>query len=123
MGGVAFIVDRELLRSYFNISLMMHFISTPKVLVYNYQYMLDPKVSKMVSAELESESVVVFDEAHNIDNVCIEALSVSLDQNSLDQSASSVQKLSSRVATMERENNQRLKDEYERLCHSLAPRK
>jgi DNA excision repair protein ERCC-2 len=80
-------------------------------------------VSKMVSAELESESVVVFDEAHNIDNVCIEALSVSLDQNSLDQSATSVQKLSSRVATMERENNQRLKDEYERLCHSLAPRK
>jgi DNA excision repair protein ERCC-2 len=38
------------------------------VLVYNYQYMLDPKVSKMVTAELENESIVVFDEAHNIDN-------------------------------------------------------
>jgi DNA excision repair protein ERCC-2 len=29
----------------------------------------------MVSRELERECVVVFDEAHNIDNVCIEALS------------------------------------------------
>ena len=28
----------------------------------------------MVSRELERECIVVFDEAHNIDNVCIEAL-------------------------------------------------
>ena len=31
------------------------------------------QVSNMVSRELEKECVVVFDEAHNIDNVCIEA--------------------------------------------------
>jgi len=29
-------------------------------------------VSNMVSRELEKECIVVFDEAHNIDNVCIE---------------------------------------------------
>ncbi len=51
-----------------------HVINHAKVLVYNYQYMLDPKVARMVSAELEAESVVVFDEAHNIDNVCIEVM-------------------------------------------------
>lgn len=33
------------------------------------QYMLDPKISSLVSRELEQESIVVFDEAHNIDNV------------------------------------------------------
>jgi DNA excision repair protein ERCC-2 len=48
--------------------LARHVINHAKVLVYNYQYMLDPKVSKMVTAELENESIVVFDEAHNIDN-------------------------------------------------------
>lgn len=32
------------------------------------------QVSQMVSREMERECVVVFDEAHNIDNVCIEAL-------------------------------------------------
>jgi Rad3-related DNA helicase len=31
-----------------------------------------------VSKEMEKECVVVFDEAHNIDNVCIEALSVNI---------------------------------------------
>ncbi len=39
---------------------------------------------QMVSRELEKECVVVFDEAHNIDNVCIEALSVNLRQQTLE---------------------------------------
>ena len=59
-------------------------IAYANVVVYNYQYLLDPKVSSLVSRELEKECVVVFDEAHNIDNVCIEALSVNLRQQTLD---------------------------------------
>lgn len=34
------------------------------------------QVSNMVSRELEKECIVVFDEAHNIDNVCIEVPSL-----------------------------------------------
>ena len=49
-----------------------HVLAFANVVVYNYQYMLDPKVSQMVSKEIARESIVVFDEAHNIDNVCIE---------------------------------------------------
>ena len=54
--------------------LARHMIAFANVVVFNYQYMIDPKVSTMVSREMEKECVVVFDEAHNIDNVCIEAL-------------------------------------------------
>ena len=61
--------------------LARHVINHANILIYNYQYVLDPKVAGLVSKELESESIVVFDEAHNIDNVCIEALSVDLDEN------------------------------------------
>lgn len=39
---------------------------------------------QMVSRELEKECIVVFDEAHNIDNVCIEALSVNLRKQTLE---------------------------------------
>jgi DNA excision repair protein ERCC-2 len=67
------------------ILLHRHMIRHANILVYNYQYILDPKVSSLVSRELEAESIVVFDEAHNIDNVCIEALSVTLDKRALDQ--------------------------------------
>lgn len=54
------------------------------VVVYSYQYLLDPKVAGIISREMQKESVVVFDEAHNIDNVCIEALSVSVRRQTLE---------------------------------------
>lgn len=37
--------------------------------------------------------MVVFDEAHNIDNVCIEALSVNLRQHTLNAARRNIQKL------------------------------
>jgi DNA excision repair protein ERCC-2 len=49
--------------------LARHMLSYCNVLVYNYQYLLDPKVAGLVSRSLEKECIVVFDEAHNIDNV------------------------------------------------------
>jgi len=39
------------------------------VVVYSYQYLLDPKVASIVSREMQKECVVVFDEAHNIDGL------------------------------------------------------
>jgi DNA excision repair protein ERCC-2 len=50
-------------------------------------------VLQMVSRELEKECVVVFDEAHNIDNVCIEALSVNLRQQTLNAARRNITKL------------------------------
>ncbi|CAM9937713.1 unnamed protein product [Ascophyllum nodosum] len=100
--------------------LARHIINHANVLVYNYQYMLDPKVAGMVSRELEAESVVVFDEAHNIDNVCTEALSVDLDKRSLDAASRCLGKISSKVADMKRTDQARLNEEYRRLVSGLA---
>ena len=82
--------------------------------------MLDPKVSNLVSRELETESIVVFDEAHNIDNVCIEALSVTLDQRAMSAASRSVNRLQSRVAEMKASDSQRLAREYQALVAGLA---
>lgn len=69
------------------------------------------QVSNLVSRELEAESIVVFDEAHNIDNVCIEALSVTLDRKALEESAKSVNLLQKRVSDMKASDSQRLAKE------------
>ena len=42
-------------------------ISYSNIIVYSYYYLLDPKIAELVSKELTRNSVVVFDEAHNID--------------------------------------------------------
>lgn len=95
-------------------------INRANIIVYNYQYMLDPKVSNLVSRELEQESIVVFDEAHNIDNVCIEALSVTIDKRALDNSSRSIGRLQSKVSEMKASNSQRLVEEYQALVSGLT---
>lgn len=94
-------------------------INHANILVFNYQYMLDPKVAKMVSTELEAESIVVFDEAHNIDSVCIEALSVDINDRGLEQAARSLGRLSSEVTRIKASDNQRLQAEYQNLVNGL----
>lgn len=68
---------------------MMH----ANVIVYSYYYLLDPKIADLVSKELPKASVVVFDEAHNIDNVCIESMSVNINRRTLDQCSANVESL------------------------------
>ena len=36
------------------------------VIIYSFHYLLDPKVAEQVSKEISKDSIVVFDEAHNI---------------------------------------------------------
>ncbi|KAI5067370.1 hypothetical protein GOP47_0017898 [Adiantum capillus-veneris] len=77
--------------------LARHMIQFANVVVYNYQYLLDPKVSGIISKEMQKECVVVFDEAHNIDNVCIEALSVNIRQQTVDGASRNLSKISQTI--------------------------
>lgn len=67
-------------------------------MVYSYHYLLDPKIAEVVSKELNREAVVVFDEAHNIDNVCIDSLSVKITRRTIDKSSLALQSLEKAVA-------------------------
>ena len=94
-------------------------INHANILVFNYQYMLDPKVAKLVSKELEAESIIVFDDAHNIDSVCIEALAVTINDRGLEQATRSLGRLSSEVSRIKSSDNQRLQQEYQNLVNGL----
>lgn len=41
------------------------------VVIYSFHYLLDPKVADQVSKELSKDSIVVFDEAHNIGTIVL----------------------------------------------------
>lgn len=97
-----------------------HILNYANVVVFNYQYMLDPKISNLISRELEDKSIVVFDEAHNIDNVAIEALSVTLDQRALEASSRNLNQLSGEVKRLKEADSRRLQEEYSRLISGLT---
>ncbi|PHJ25070.1 dna excision repair helicase [Cystoisospora suis] len=131
------------------------------VVVLNYQYVLDPKVSQaallvpapdgasashtvggqtkmtytnpyrgggnnqgnLSSTEILYEgSVVVFDEAHNIDNVCIEALSVNINRSVMEGALRNLSQLAEKIEEVKKEDAQRLKEEYESLIRGLKRR-
>ncbi|KMV65916.1 Rad3-like DNA repair helicase [Encephalitozoon cuniculi EcunIII-L] len=53
-------------------------------IIYPYNYLIDPRICAIVSSELGPNSVVIFDEAHNIDSHCIEVLSIEIRRNVLE---------------------------------------
>mmetsp|Transcript_34561 Transcript_34561/g.97475 ORF Transcript_34561/g.97475 Transcript_34561/m.97475 type:complete len:753 (+) Transcript_34561:3-2261(+) len=100
--------------------LARHMMEFANVVVYNYQYMLDPKVSNLVSRAMERECIVAFDEAHNIDNVCIEALSVNLREQTLNTAARNIGRLNRAIEQAKATDADRLRQEYQRLVQGLV---
>ncbi|KAL1409548.1 TFIIH/NER complex ATP-dependent 5'-3' DNA helicase subunit [Vanrija albida] len=102
---------------YFTIRRMMPYVD---VIIYSFHYLLDPKVAEQVSQHLSKEAIVVFDEAHNIDNVCIESLSIDLTRPMLESAARSVAKIGDKVDEIKKNDAQKLQDEYEKLVAGLS---
>ncbi|KAK4273124.1 hypothetical protein QN277_021585 [Acacia crassicarpa] len=102
--------------------LARHMVQFANVVVYSYQYLLDPKVASIISKEMQRESVVVFDEAHNIDNVCIEALSVSVRRQTIEGARRNLHKINQEIDKFKATDAGRLRAEYNRLVEGLALR-
>ncbi|KAH9079405.1 DNA repair helicase [Lactarius deliciosus] len=100
---------------YFTIRRSMPFVD---IIIYSFHYLLDPKVAEQVSKEMSKDSIVVFDEAHNIDNVCIESLSIDLTRPMLDAAARSVDKLADKIDEHKTDAS-KLQDEYAKLVEGL----
>jgi DNA excision repair protein ERCC-2 len=89
------------------------------VIIYSYHYLLDPKIAERVSKELSKDCIVVFDEAHNIDNVCIESLSTDITEDSLRKATRGAQNLENKVSEMKDTDADKLKNEYAKLVEGL----
>ncbi|KAF4724320.1 General transcription and DNA repair factor IIH helicase subunit XPD, partial [Perkinsus olseni] len=123
------------------------------VIVFNYQYVLDPRVSAsaLIAGEasrgamshgalakegeerpaalaIDSDeeqqfepAVVIFDEAHNIDDICMDALTVTVDRKTIERATSNVKRLQREVTDLKKVDEARLKAEVENLMRGLAP--
>lgn len=97
-----------------------HCLSYANVIVYNYQYLLDPKIAGLISKSLARESIVVFDEAHNIDTICIDALSVSIREVTLRRSLGNINRLRDELRQARESDHDRLQQEYQRLLRGMS---
>jgi DNA excision repair protein ERCC-2 len=101
---------------YFSVRRMMPYCN---VIIYSYHYLLDPKIAERVSKELSKDCIVVFDEAHNIDNVCIESLSIDITEDSLRKATRGANNLERKIEEMKTTDAQKLQSEYSKLVEGL----
>lgn len=94
-------------------------ISLCNVIIYSYHYLLDPKIAERVSNEVSKDGIVIFDEAHNIDNVCIESLSLDLTNDVLKRATKGAYALENRIDEVRQVDARRLQDEYDKLVQDL----
>jgi len=94
-------------------------INLADVVVYSYNYLLDPKISGVVSKNLPRNSIIIFDEAHNIDSVCIKALSVKITKRTIEYGNAGLEMLTNKVEETEANKRALLEDEYDRLVKGL----
>ncbi|CAG62260.1 uncharacterized protein GVI51_L11869 [Nakaseomyces glabratus] len=108
--------EQKVLCPYFIVRRM---ISMCNIIIYSYHYLLDPKIAERVSHEVSKDSIVIFDEAHNIDNVCIESLSLDLTNDVLRKATKGANTLNERIAEARQVDARKLQDEYEKLVQGL----
>jgi len=94
-------------------------IQKANIVIYSYHYLLDPKIADIVSKDMPRNAVVVFDEAHNIDNICIDSMSVRITRKLIDRCMTSVQTLESELNRLRDENSTKLDGEYQALVEGL----
>lgn len=101
---------------YFTVRRMIPFCN---IVIYSYHYLLDPKIADRVSKELLKDSIIIFDEAHNIDNVCIESLLLDLTDDTLKRATRGAHQLSEAVLDMKKQDSEKLQSEYNKLVEGL----
>ena len=89
------------------------------VVIFSYHYLLDPKIAERVSKDFSKDCIVVFDEAHNIDNVCIESLSTDITEDSLRKATRGAQNLENKISQMRDTDQEQLQNEYQKLVQGL----
>lgn len=99
--------------------LARHAVLAANVVVYSYHYLLDPKISDIVSKEMKREACVVFDEAHNIDNICVDSMSININRKVLDKAKTAITHLTEHIQRVKMSDSNRLQEEYNRLVAGL----
>jgi DNA excision repair protein ERCC-2 len=99
--------------------LSRHLIKTANLVVFNYLYVLDSVIDELNPEEIKKNSVVIFDEAHNIDDVCREAYTVEMNKKMMEMCNQNVEKLEKKIKETELYNKEKLEKEFDSMIQNL----
>lgn len=89
------------------------------VIMCSFAYILDPAARELLLPVLTKSAIVVFDEAHNIDDVCCEYMSAYVTQRMLDNAIRAVSSAEQLESTMRADEQERLGSVLEQLRQDI----
>ena len=90
-------------------------IPQSEIILCNYPYLIDYRANEELTRHLDKNSLVLIDEAHNIDSVCLDSVSVRLDKNILDKALDNLALLDKEYEKKKEDNFESFEKEYKRL--------
>lgn len=91
--------------------LIRKFMLISQCIIYTYNYLIDPQIYEIVTKNLSQNCIVILDEAHNIDNYCIEALSFTIKRITLDNASKTLKNIEEKM----KEERKTLNDYLQKL--------
>ncbi|EJW01367.1 DNA repair helicase (rad3) [Edhazardia aedis USNM 41457] len=90
-------------------------LASSDIIIFTYNYLIDPRIKSIVLKEIGLNSIVIFDEAHNIDNACIEAMSVDIKRSDLENANKEIKALELEIQKARAESIEILREEAEKI--------
>jgi DNA excision repair protein ERCC-2 len=85
------------------------------MVICNYPYILDNRVNGVIMKNVSDNAMLIIDEAHNIDDVCLESKTVRIDSFLLDVALKNLDQLKSAYQKQKDLNFENFKTEYNKL--------
>lgn len=95
-------------------------LSIADIIVHSYMYIVDPIASSVTKEFLDERTIVIMDEGHNVDDVCIEALSVLITKKDSFDTRKNIAQLRRKIDEVKATNRQQLEEEYNQLVAGLS---
>ena len=93
-------------------------------LFHSYTYLVDPQLNAVVKSRLPDNSVIVLDEGHNVDDVCIEAFSRTIELKNIDLAVSeNIPDLHEMYDRKVGENLSKIQSEFAKLVEDMQRRR
>lgn len=96
------------------------FAGNAQIVICNYPYILDSKVNHIILRDLPENSLLIVDEAHNIDNICIESKTVRIDKFLVDLAKKNLESLKLAYQSQKEKNFELFKKEYMKLVNKYG---
>ena len=85
------------------------------IILCNYPYIIDPNTNTKLLENLTNTSLIIIDEAHNIDNNCVDALSHDIDKFTIDLAKRNLENLRVKCDSKIQDNFDLLEKEYQKI--------